>query len=186
MYDLVLKGGVVIDPSQGLNGKSDLAVENGKIAAIAADIPRTEARRTIEAKDWIVTPDLIDLHAHVFEGVARNGVNPDIAGVRAGVTTIVDAGSAGCATFPAFPRHILPKSDTEVIPFLHICQTGLTTSPDIIAESSIDYDGRWRPSRSIEASSAASRRGWSHRRWRSSVWRCRGSPSARPRPAGCR
>jgi len=141
MYDLVLRGGIVIDPSQGLNGKSDVAVENGKIAAIRADIPKAEARRTIDAKDWIVTPGLIDLHAHVFEGVARNGVNPDIAGVRAGVTTIVDAGSAGCATFAAFPRHILPKSDTEVIPFLHICQTGLTTSPDIIAESSIDFEG---------------------------------------------
>jgi len=141
MYDLVLKGGVVIDPSQRLNGKSDIAVENGRIAAIAAEIPKAEARRTIDAKDWIITPGLIDLHAHVFEGVARNGVNPDIAGVRAGVTTIVDAGSAGCATFAAFPRHILPKSDTEVIPFLHICQTGLTTSPDIIAESSIDFEG---------------------------------------------
>jgi dihydroorotase len=141
MYDLVLKGGVVIDPSQNLNGASDLAVQDGKIAAISPNIPMTEARRTIDAKDRIITPGLIDLHAHVFEGVARNGVNPDIAGVRAGVTTIVDAGSAGCATFAAFPRHILPNSDTEVIPFLHICQTGLTTSPDIIAESSIDYDG---------------------------------------------
>jgi dihydroorotase len=72
--------------------------------------------------------------------VAHNGVHPDIAGVRAGVTTVVDAGSSGSATFDAFPRHILPKCATEVIPFLHICQTGLATNPDIIAAASIDLD----------------------------------------------
>src|SRR5262249_45153601 len=91
-----------------------------------------------------VAPGLIDLHTHVFDGVAANGVHPDIAGVHAGVTTVVDAGSSGCATFSAFPRHILPKCETEVIPLLHICQTGLATNPDIIAESSIDLDGALR------------------------------------------
>ena len=78
--------------------------------------------------------------AHVFEGVNRTGVNPDLAGVLAGVTTVVDAGSAGAATFAAFPRHVIPNSHTEVVPFLHICQTGLATNPDIIAESSVDLD----------------------------------------------
>ena len=72
----------------------------------------------------IVTPGLIDLHAHVFEGVNRNGVHPDLGGVYAGVTTIVDAGSSGAATFAGFPRHIIPHCHTEIIPFLHICQTG--------------------------------------------------------------
>ena len=67
-------------------------------------------------------------------------MNPDLGGVYAGVTTIVDAGSAGAATFAGFPRHILPHCHTEVIPFLHICQTGLATMPDIIAESSINLD----------------------------------------------
>lgn len=144
MYDLLLKGGTVLDPSQNLNTTSDVAVENGLIAAVAAHIPESEARQVIDVSERIVTPGLIDLHAHVFDGVNSNGVNPDLAGVRAGVTTVVDAGSAGCATFAAFPRHILPKSDTEVIPFLHICQTGLATNPDIIAESSIDFGGTLR------------------------------------------
>lgn len=92
----------------------------------------------------IVTPGLIDLHAHVFEGFTRFGVNPDMGGVYAGVTTLVDAGSAGCATFEGFPRHILPHCHTEIIPFLHICQTGLATIPDIIAEGSIDLEGTLR------------------------------------------
>jgi dihydroorotase len=140
MYDLVLKGGTVIDPSQGLNAALDVAIENGKIAAVAPDIATTEAKQVIDVPDRIVTPGLIDLHTHVFDGVAGNGVNPDLAGVRAGVTTVVDAGSAGCATFAAFPKHIIPKSETEVIPFLHICVTGLATNPDIIAAASIDMN----------------------------------------------
>jgi dihydroorotase len=140
MYDLVLKGGTVVDPSAGLDGRQDVAIEGGKIARIAPDIAVTEAARTIDVGGKIVTPGLIDLHAHVFEGVNRTGVNPDLAGVYSGVTTIVDAGSAGAATFEAFPRHILPHVHTEVIPFLHICQTGLATNPDIVAESSVNLD----------------------------------------------
>jgi len=140
MHDLLLKGGTVVDPSTGLDGLCDIAVRDGVIARIAKDIPSAEATQTIEVGGKIVTPGLIDLHAHVFEGVNRNGVNPDLGGVRAGVTTIVDAGSAGAATFSGFPRHIIPSCHTEIIPFLHICQTGLATSPDIIAESSIDLD----------------------------------------------
>jgi len=140
MYDLLLKGGTVLDPSTGLAGVHDVAVQGGLIARIAPDIAVTESARTIEVTGRIVTPGLIDLHAHVFEGVARNGLDPDLGGVYSGVTTIVDAGSAGAATFGAFPRHILPRCHTEIIPFLHICQTGLATNPDIIAESSVDLD----------------------------------------------
>ena len=147
MYDLLLKGGNVIDPSQDLRGALDVAVENGKIARIAANIAETESRRVVDIRGKTVTPGLIDLHTHVFDGVAANGVHPDIAGVHAGVTTVVDAGSSGCATFSAFPRHILPRCETEVIPLLHICQTGLATNPDIIAESSIDLESTLRVAR---------------------------------------
>ena len=147
MYDLVLKGGVVIDPAQDLSRALDVAVQDGKIAAVTANIPASEARRVIHVPGKTVTPGLIDLHTHVFDGVAANGVHPDIAGVHAGVTTVVDAGSSGCATFSAFPRHILPKCETEVIPLLHICQTGLATNPDIIAESSIDLESTLKVAR---------------------------------------
>src|SRR5574341_2289236 len=112
MHDLLLKGGTVVDPSTGLDGVSDIAVKDGVIARIAPDIPSAEATRTIEVAGKLVTPGLIDVHAHVFEGVNRTGVHPDLAGVYAGVSTIVDAGSAGAATFDAFPRHILPHCHT--------------------------------------------------------------------------
>ena len=140
MHDLLLKGGTVMDPSAGLSGVADIAVRDGVIARIAPSIPNTEAVRTVEVGGKIVTPGLIDLHAHVFEGFNRTGVHPDLGGVYAGVTTIVDAGSAGSATFSGFPRHIIPRCQTEIIPFLHICQTGLATMPDIVAERSINLD----------------------------------------------
>jgi dihydroorotase len=144
MYDLVLTGGSVLDPSTGLDAVLDVAVQDGAIARIAADIPGSDAARTIEVGGRLVVPGLIDLHAHVFEGFTRTGVHPDLAGVYAGVTTIVDAGSAGAATFGGFPRHIIPGCHTEIVPFLHICQTGLATMPDIIAEASISLDDTLR------------------------------------------
>ncbi|HKV55021.1 MAG TPA: amidohydrolase/deacetylase family metallohydrolase [Candidatus Binataceae bacterium] len=144
MYDILLKGAAVIDPSTGLNGVNDIAIEQGKIARVEAQIAREEARRVVELPGTIIAPGLIDLHVHVFEGFTRFGVHPDQGGVYAGVTTLVDAGSSGCATFGGFPRHIMPHCHTEIIPFLHICQTGLATIPDIIAEGSIDFDGTLR------------------------------------------
>jgi dihydroorotase len=137
MYDLILKGGRVVDAASGLDGVMDVAVDQGTIARLAPSIAPSEAARLIDVGGKLVTPGLIDLHAHVFESINRTGVNPDLGGVHAGVTTIVDAGSAGAATYGGW-RHILPNCATEVIPFLHICQTGLATLPDIIAESSVN------------------------------------------------
>ena len=144
MYDLVIKGGTVVDPSQGLSGVQDIAVQDGKIAAIQPGIPEEEAVRVIDASGKTVTPGLIDLHTHVLDSFTRMGVQADVGGVYAGVTTMVDAGSAGSATFSAMPRHIIPNSHTEILPLMHICQTGLATTPDIIAESSIDFEGTLR------------------------------------------
>src|SRR5215468_11051701 len=132
MYDLLLKGGTVVDPSIKLHGAQDVAVQGGVIARVAPGIPAAEAARTI------------DLHGHVFDGFTKSGVHPDLGGVYAGVTTIVDAGSAGSATFAGFPQHIIPNCHTEIIPFLHICQTGLATLPDIISAQSINLDDTLR------------------------------------------
>jgi len=140
MYDLLIKGGTVVDPSQDINGANDVAVEDGKIALVAPDIPESEASRVVEVKGKLVTPGLIDLHTHIYDGVNGNGVEADLGGVRAGVTTMVDAGSSGCDTYGGFPRHIIPNNATEIIPFLHICRTGLATTPDIFSPASIDLD----------------------------------------------
>src|SRR4029450_7449406 len=183
MFDLVLKGGRVVDPSTNLDGLHDIAVQDGKVARIAADIPAGEATHFIEVGGKLVTPGLIDLHAHVFEGVNRTGVNPDLGGVLSGVTTIVDAGSAGAATFAAFPRHILPHCHTEVIPFLHICQTGLATLPDIVSESSVNLDDTLKTLDQYKGLIHGIWHAWCRPPSRSWAWRCRGSPSARPRRA---
>ena len=141
MYDLIIKGGTVVDPSQNVHGLNDVAVEDGKIARIAPDISSAEAKRTVEVKGKVVIPGLIDLHTHVYAGVNASGVDPDIGGVRSGVTTMVDAGSAGCDTFGGFPKYIIPNTVTEIICFLHICRTGLATTPDIFSPDSIDMNG---------------------------------------------
>ena len=144
MYDLIIKGGTVVDPSQNIHGLYDVAVEDGKIARVAPDISGYEAKRVVEVKGKVVIPGLIDLHTHVYSGVNASGVDPDIGGIRAGVTTMVDAGSSGCDTFGGFPRHIIPNTATEIICFLHICRTGLATTPDIFSPDSIDMDGTVR------------------------------------------
>ena len=140
MYDLIVKGGIVVDPSQNLHGISDVAIEDGKIAKISTDIPAEESKRVVAVQGKVVTPGLIDIHTHVYSGVTDNGVDPDIGGVRAGVTTMVDAGSSGCDTFAGFPAHIIPNTATEIIVFLHICRTGLATNPDIFSPESINLD----------------------------------------------
>ena len=144
MYDLIIKGGTVVDPSQNIHGLNDVAVEDGKIARVAPNISSDEAKRVVEVKGKVVIPGLIDLHTHVYSGVNASGVDPDIGGVRSGVTTMVDAGSAGCDTFGGFPKHIIPNTATEIICFLHICRTGLATTPDIFSPDSIDMDGTVR------------------------------------------
>ena len=83
MYDLIIKGGTVIDSAQGIHGLRDVAVEDGKIALVAEDIPASEAQRVVEVKGKIVTAGLIDLHTHVYDGVNGNGVKADLGGVRA-------------------------------------------------------------------------------------------------------
>jgi len=126
-YDLLLKGGHVLDPGQGLDGTLDIGITAGKIAAIQADIPASEAKRTIRVggANRYVTPGLIDLHTHVAVGAQTDGVGmgcvtPDVGGVGSGVTTVVDGGSVGVANVGVFKYHILPHAKTRVQVFLNI------------------------------------------------------------------
>jgi dihydroorotase len=131
MYDLLIKGGRVIDPAQNIDDKLDIAISGDKIATVAKDIPTTESKQVVDAKDKIVTPGLIDLHCHVFDGSHKISVEPDVAGVKQGVTTVGDGGSAGEATFAAFPKYIIPSSKTRVFCFLHLCSFGLIPEPEL-------------------------------------------------------
>ena len=93
--DLLIKGGTVIDPSQNLHAPLDVAVKGGRILQLAADIPTDRALRVVSAEGRIVTPGLIDVHVHVFEGVGPTGLNADQYCLGRGVTTAIDAGSTG-------------------------------------------------------------------------------------------
>ncbi len=126
-YDLLLKGGHVLDPGEGLDGRMDIAITDGRIAAIEADIPVEDAAKLIEIRgdNRYVTPGLIDIHTHVAFGAQTVGVGmtccePDEIGVRAGVTTVLDCGSVGIANIGVFRHHILPHASTRVLPFVNV------------------------------------------------------------------
>ena len=140
MTDLLLKGGEVIDPSQDIRAKLDVAVTDGVISAVAPDIDPSDAARVINVDGNIVIPGMIDLHTHVYEGINQNGINPDLAGVRSGVTTVLDAGSAGCYTFGGFPRYVVPRAKTNIFCMLHISRVGLSYQPDTSRREDIDVE----------------------------------------------
>jgi len=140
MYDLVIRGGRVIDPAQGIDGPMDVAVGGGKIAAVMPDIPLREAGNVIDATGKMVTPGLIDLHTHVYDGFLNNGANPDVVGVSQGVTTVVDGGSAGHAIFAGFAYYIIPAARTTVYCFLHIGSFGLAVIPELWYPEEINTD----------------------------------------------
>ena len=140
MTDLLLKGGRVIDPSQGIDARTDVAVLDGRISEVAGDIAPGPGTRVIDVAGKLVTPGLIDLHTHVYHGVNKTAIDPDLAGVYAGVTTVVDAGSAGCYTFGGFPKHVVPNAKTRIVCMLHISRAGLNFQPEISDRDDIDLD----------------------------------------------
>lgn len=131
MYDVVIKGGRVIDPSQRISGERDVAVSGGRIARIDANIPATQARWVYDAKGKLVTPGLIDLHTHVYKyGITLN-VDPDIVGFGSGVTTLVDAGSTGANSFMGFRKYVMDPSPTKIYALLNISTIGLIVTNEI-------------------------------------------------------
>lgn len=123
-FDLLIHNARLIDPSSGIDQKGALAVRNGRIAAVGNIDANAPARKRLDAGGRIVCPGLIDLHTHVFEWVTNFGVNADQAGVHAGVTTLVDAGSSGAWTFGAFNQYVIEPSKTDVRAFVSINVAG--------------------------------------------------------------
>ncbi|MBE9209243.1 amidohydrolase/deacetylase family metallohydrolase [Nostoc sp. LEGE 06077] len=117
-YDLVLLNGWVIDPSQSLNGRFDIAIRDGKIAAVTQQLKAYKAQHKFAAGNYLICPGLIDLHVHVYEWKTTFGVPSDDVGINAGVTTIVDQGSSSPFTFSGFKSDIIEKSQTDVRSFL--------------------------------------------------------------------
>jgi len=131
-YDLVLKGGHVIDGRNGISAVRDVAILKGQIAEVAADIPAARATRTVNVAGLYVTPGLVDIHVHVYHGERRNtygggdlSLPPDGFTLRNGVTTVADAGSSGWRTFEDFRTRVVGRSRTRVVAFLNIVGVGM-------------------------------------------------------------
>jgi dihydroorotase len=128
-FDLVIKGGDVLDPSQNLRGKRDIGIRYGMIEAVEADIPAARAERLLDASGKLVTPGLVDLHSHVFPYGSAIGIPADELVAHQCTTTCVSAGDAGANNFAAFRRHIVAQTRTRLYAFVHIANTGLTPFP---------------------------------------------------------
>jgi dihydroorotase len=124
-FDLVVKGGEVVDPGSGLLGKMDVGIRDGVIAAVDRSLPTREVRATLDAEGQIVTPGLFDLHTHVYWGATYWGIEPDPVAARTGVTTWLDAGTAGSYSFPGFRRYVVERSEARVLALLNVSSIGL-------------------------------------------------------------
>ena len=131
-YDLLIKGGHVIDAKNRISAVRDVAIQNHKIAEVAADIPGSKALKVIDAKGLYVTPGLVDIHGHVYAGTGQRGaysgdlsIYPDGYTFRSGVTTVADAGSSGWRNFPDFKDRVIDRSKTRILAFLNIVGNGM-------------------------------------------------------------
>ncbi len=131
-YDLLLKGGHVIDAKNNLSAVRDVAIAGGKIAAVAPRIDPADAFKTVDVSGLYVTPGLVDIHVHVFTGTGEknsyagdNSVYPDGFTLRVGVTTVADAGCAGWRNFEEFKTRVIDRSKTRVLAFINIVGNGM-------------------------------------------------------------
>ncbi len=126
-YDLLVRGGRLIDPAQGISAARDIAISGGKVAAIAETIDSATSRTVMDARNMIVTPGLVDVHVHVYDGVAPLGIPADPTCIAKGVTTVLDAGSSGAHTFPGLKKYVIRMVDTRVYALLNISLLGQST-----------------------------------------------------------
>jgi dihydroorotase len=128
-FDLLLTGGTVLNPASALRQELDVAVKDGRIAALEAKLPRAQAKRVIEVPGCYVTPGLIDFHVHSFWGVNPYGCELDALCMSTGVTTAIDAGSSGPINFKGFKKLVYEPSKTRMIAFIALAQHGVLNDP---------------------------------------------------------
>ena len=136
-FDMLLKGGHVIDPLNEINSARDVGIKDGKIARVAVNIPESAAEKVVDVSGLYVTPGLVDIHVHVYAGTgARRGYNgdnsvyPDGFTLRSGVTTVVDVGSSGWEQFEDFKDRVIDRSQTRVLAMLNIISAGMTSGDE--------------------------------------------------------
>src|SRR5216684_3707958 len=143
-YDLLLRGGRVICPASGIDGIHDVAVRGGRIAAVEKTILPSSATEVIDVAGKLVLPGLIDTHSHVYQYVTgRFGLNPDMVGVRSGVTTVIDQGGPSCMTFPGFRHFVAEPAKSRVYAFLSSYLVGGLEGhyyPNLYSPEGIDVD----------------------------------------------
>lgn len=144
-YDLLLKGGHVIDPKNQINGVMDVAIAGGKIASVAPRIDAAQARKVIDVSGLYVTPGIVDIHIHAYytpdfreAWAGDNSISPDGFTFRTGVTTAVDAGSAGWRNFPDFRYRVMDRAQTRLLAMINIVGLGMMT--DIPEQNPRDMD----------------------------------------------
>jgi dihydroorotase len=128
LSNFLLKGGRLIDPAGGKDGQLDVGVRDGKIDSIGANL-EPDGATIIDVKDCIVTPGLIDVHLHLMKGLGAFGVDPDIFGVGSGVTTVVDAGSAGHTLLNVFRNYVTDNAQTGVLNYINLSTLGGVSGP---------------------------------------------------------
>lgn len=124
-YDLILRGGRVVDPSQKLDAVTDVAFTDGKVARIGAGLQADAKTDVRDVAGRIVTPGLIDLHTHVYWGGTSLGIDAEDFCRRSGVTTAVDTGSAGAGNFAGFRKHVIERSEVRILAYLHVSFAGI-------------------------------------------------------------
>ena len=127
-YDILLKGGTVIDPSNNIHKKMDVAVSNQFIAKVGTNINENHSRKVVDVSGLLITPGLIDLHAHFFGYFAS--IQPDPHCIPNGTTTAVDAGGSGHKTFDEFNSNVISKSITRILALINIAGEGMVGQPE--------------------------------------------------------
>ena len=140
MFDILLKDGLIIDPSQAIHGEGSVAIQDGKIRAVGKNLPDGEATKIFDMRGKIIAPGLIDIHCHPVEGFWELGVPADEFGLNSGVTLLGDAGSAGPANFEALRLFIVKRAKTDILCFLNLSNTGLIKIPELCSEHDFDID----------------------------------------------